>query len=45
MFFVVERWRKSPLTIITMAQLQFAFLFGLFAVTAYVIHDLSRYLQ
>ena len=45
MFFVVERWRKSPLTIISMAQLQFAFLFGLFAVTAYVIHDLSRYLQ
>lgn len=45
MFFVVGRWRKTPLTIVSMGQLQFAFLFGLLAVSAYVIHDLLRYLQ
>lgn len=43
--FVVGRWRKTPLTIVSMGQLQFAFLFGLLAVSAYVIHDLLRYLQ
>ena len=45
MFFVVQRWRKTPLTIVTMAQLQIAFLFGLLAVSAYVVHDLLRYVQ
>ena len=45
MFFVVQRWRKSPLTIVTMAQLQIAFLFGILAVSAYVVHDLLRYMQ
>lgn len=45
LFFVAQRWRKTPVVVVSMGQLQFAFLFGLCAVSAYVISDLSKYLR
>ena len=44
MLHLAQKWHHTPVLIISIGQLQFAFLFGLIAVSVYVVKDLAGYL-